>query len=443
MTQSQTTIANGGPWGKGLFKGPQTQLGFVPEQQTDFIFTVVGEELGFAGAATLLVLFAIDHVAHLASGPAGPRPARHPDLRRRAGHVRLPGVRERGHDHGHHAGHRHPAAVHVLRRIVDASPASSPSAWCSTSTCTASADRPDESDRRSGQRGVSGNLPEDELDLATARTPAGQGPEAGPLHRVRGRQPEPRPPPRAGVLAADLPRHLRDRAAQPGPADPLRDPQRAAPTRWPSAPTPRGPTSRRAAVARAAAVLGRHPPAGRGLRPAGLQPVGRARLHQPAQLHRPGRRAGAGRRAPPRAPADRGRRPLHLQPRAAGRLRRRGRAGRRRGGRGRDLRGRGRVEGVRPHRGLPRAGAARAWPRSPASTCRRCTRSPTRASTSWPSSPATPTCPSGSRSAPSPTWPTGPTPSASSCRSPRSCTTGSTSRSSGAAPGAAASARPA
>ena len=46
VNQSQTTIANGGPWGKGLFKGPQTQLGFVPEQQTDFIFTVVGEELG-------------------------------------------------------------------------------------------------------------------------------------------------------------------------------------------------------------------------------------------------------------------------------------------------------------------------------------------------------------------------------------------------------------
>jgi rod shape determining protein RodA len=59
VSQSQTTIANGGVWGKGLFKGPQTQLGFVPEQQTDFIFTVVGEELGFAGAATLLLLFAI------------------------------------------------------------------------------------------------------------------------------------------------------------------------------------------------------------------------------------------------------------------------------------------------------------------------------------------------------------------------------------------------
>ena len=40
--------------GEGLFQGPQTQLGYVPEQQTDFIFTVVGEELGFVGAATLL-----------------------------------------------------------------------------------------------------------------------------------------------------------------------------------------------------------------------------------------------------------------------------------------------------------------------------------------------------------------------------------------------------
>jgi rod shape determining protein RodA len=59
VSQSQTTIANGGVWGKGLFEGPQTRLGFVPEQQTDFIFTVVGEELGFVGAATLLVLFAI------------------------------------------------------------------------------------------------------------------------------------------------------------------------------------------------------------------------------------------------------------------------------------------------------------------------------------------------------------------------------------------------
>ncbi|HEY5165765.1 MAG TPA: FtsW/RodA/SpoVE family cell cycle protein, partial [Acidimicrobiia bacterium] len=57
--QSKKTISTGGFAGLGLFKGPQTRLGFVPEQQTDFIFTAVGEELGFVGGATLLALFAI------------------------------------------------------------------------------------------------------------------------------------------------------------------------------------------------------------------------------------------------------------------------------------------------------------------------------------------------------------------------------------------------
>ena len=59
QTQSKQTIATGGFTGLGLFKGPQTELGFVPEQQTDFIFTAVGEELGFVGAATLLALFGV------------------------------------------------------------------------------------------------------------------------------------------------------------------------------------------------------------------------------------------------------------------------------------------------------------------------------------------------------------------------------------------------
>jgi rod shape determining protein RodA len=57
--QSVKTIATGGPLGAGYLEGPQTRLGFVPEQQTDFIFTAVGEELGFAGATLLLMLFAI------------------------------------------------------------------------------------------------------------------------------------------------------------------------------------------------------------------------------------------------------------------------------------------------------------------------------------------------------------------------------------------------
>ena len=57
--QSQLTIAHGGAAGQGYLNGSQTSLGFVPEQQTDFIFTAVGEEFGFVGGALLLALFAI------------------------------------------------------------------------------------------------------------------------------------------------------------------------------------------------------------------------------------------------------------------------------------------------------------------------------------------------------------------------------------------------
>jgi rod shape determining protein RodA len=57
--QSQITIGNGGLTGTGLFQGTQTSSNLVPEQQTDFIFSVAGEELGFRGAAILLVLFAV------------------------------------------------------------------------------------------------------------------------------------------------------------------------------------------------------------------------------------------------------------------------------------------------------------------------------------------------------------------------------------------------
>jgi rod shape determining protein RodA len=59
LRQSQIAIAAGGLTGKGVFKGTQTNLSFVPEQHTDFIFTAVGEELGFIGATTLLALFGL------------------------------------------------------------------------------------------------------------------------------------------------------------------------------------------------------------------------------------------------------------------------------------------------------------------------------------------------------------------------------------------------
>ncbi|MEM9468146.1 MAG: FtsW/RodA/SpoVE family cell cycle protein [Actinomycetota bacterium] len=57
--QSQIAIGNGGLYGTGLFEGSQTSSNLVPEQQTDFIFSVAGEELGFRGAAILLGLFAL------------------------------------------------------------------------------------------------------------------------------------------------------------------------------------------------------------------------------------------------------------------------------------------------------------------------------------------------------------------------------------------------
>jgi rod shape determining protein RodA len=57
LRQSRITIGSGGLFGKGLFEGPQTNGRFVPEQQTDFIFTVAGEELGFIGSSFILFLY--------------------------------------------------------------------------------------------------------------------------------------------------------------------------------------------------------------------------------------------------------------------------------------------------------------------------------------------------------------------------------------------------
>jgi rod shape determining protein RodA len=57
--QAEIAIGSGGLVGQGYLNGRLTNLDFVPEQHTDFIFTVAGEEFGFAGAALLLALFAI------------------------------------------------------------------------------------------------------------------------------------------------------------------------------------------------------------------------------------------------------------------------------------------------------------------------------------------------------------------------------------------------
>jgi rod shape determining protein RodA len=59
INQAHIAIAGGGLFGAGLFHGPQTNGGFVPEQQTDFIYSVAGEEFGLVGAGLLIVLFAL------------------------------------------------------------------------------------------------------------------------------------------------------------------------------------------------------------------------------------------------------------------------------------------------------------------------------------------------------------------------------------------------
>ena len=59
VSQAKIAIGSGRVTGKGLFQGTQTNGEFIPEQQTDFVFTVAGEELGFVGAGTILLLLGV------------------------------------------------------------------------------------------------------------------------------------------------------------------------------------------------------------------------------------------------------------------------------------------------------------------------------------------------------------------------------------------------
>ena len=59
VIQSKISVGSGQIFGKGLFKGTQTQLGYLPEKHTDFIFSVIGEELGFIGSIIVLLLLVL------------------------------------------------------------------------------------------------------------------------------------------------------------------------------------------------------------------------------------------------------------------------------------------------------------------------------------------------------------------------------------------------
>ena len=105
--------------GEGLFKGRQTNLSYVPEQHTDFIFTVVGEELGLPRRRHADRSLRAARVARVANRAVVVRLLRHAARGRCARDLRVPGVREHRHDDGHHADHRYPVAVHVVRRLGD------------------------------------------------------------------------------------------------------------------------------------------------------------------------------------------------------------------------------------------------------------------------------------------------------------------------------------
>jgi rod shape determining protein RodA len=59
LIQAQIAIGSGQLWGRGWLQGTQTQLNFIPEQHTDFIFSAIGEEWGFAGGALVLLSFVV------------------------------------------------------------------------------------------------------------------------------------------------------------------------------------------------------------------------------------------------------------------------------------------------------------------------------------------------------------------------------------------------
>jgi rod shape determining protein RodA len=59
IIQSKIALGSGGVWGKGFLQGTQSQLSFLPEKQTDFVFTMLAEEIGLVGALGLLALFVL------------------------------------------------------------------------------------------------------------------------------------------------------------------------------------------------------------------------------------------------------------------------------------------------------------------------------------------------------------------------------------------------
>jgi rod shape determining protein RodA len=111
-TESGIAIGSGGWWGTGFTQGPLKRSGYIPASTTDFVFAIVGEELGFVGVMVALCLFValLYAIVRVAGG-----------LWRRLGHLHAH-LRKRRHERVGDADHRDPAAVLFRRRIVSCGP---------------------------------------------------------------------------------------------------------------------------------------------------------------------------------------------------------------------------------------------------------------------------------------------------------------------------------
>ena len=116
--QSRVAIGSGGWFGTGYTEGPQKRLAFLPEQHTDFVFSVVGEELGFVGVVVALSLFLALFLVLVRIARRATDPFSSLAVFGIVGPLLHPRVRERGDDGESDADHRHSAAVVLLRRLV-------------------------------------------------------------------------------------------------------------------------------------------------------------------------------------------------------------------------------------------------------------------------------------------------------------------------------------
>jgi hypothetical protein len=119
VIQSKIAIGSGGFHGKGYLEGSQKALDYLPAKHTDFIFSVLGEELGFVGALAILLVFGV-----LITGPLlAAQKMKSEFARRYAWELRricVSALRQHRHDHRHRTGRGYSAAVHQLRRKLHA-----------------------------------------------------------------------------------------------------------------------------------------------------------------------------------------------------------------------------------------------------------------------------------------------------------------------------------